>query len=73
MKCHVCGSHLRPTITDLPFKRTAKSIVIIKDLPVLECENCAEYLLQDSAMAAVENILERIDEAAELEVVRYAA
>lgn len=73
MKCHVCGSQLRPAVTDLPFKRTDKAIVIIKDLPVLQCENCTEYLLEDSAMAAVEAILGRIDEAAELEIVKYAA
>ena len=73
MRCHVCGSQLRPVVTDLPFKRTHKSIVIIKDLPVLQCENCAEYLLEDSSMAAVEAILNGIDETAELEIVRYAA
>lgn len=35
--------------------------------------NCAEYLLEYSAMAYVESILDRIDEAAKLEVVKYAA
>ncbi|HET7273939.1 MAG TPA: type II toxin-antitoxin system RelE/ParE family toxin [Longimicrobiaceae bacterium] len=63
----------RDVVTDLPFKRANRSIVIIKDLPVLQCENCAEYFLEDPSMAAVEAILNGINETAELEIVRYAA
>ncbi|CAN5265428.1 hypothetical protein BH20GEM2_BH20GEM2_08610 [soil metagenome] len=37
-KCRICGSELRPVVTDLPFKRTDKAIVIVKDLPVLQCK-----------------------------------
>ncbi|CAN5265754.1 hypothetical protein BH20GEM2_BH20GEM2_08630 [soil metagenome] len=59
-------------MTDLPFKRTDKAIVI-KGLPVLECPNCTECLLENSAMAAVEAILNGPDEAAELEIVKYPA
>jgi YgiT-type zinc finger domain-containing protein len=66
VKCHVCGSELRWAVTALPFERTGKAIVIITDLPVLECGNCTEFLLEDPPMAAVEAILDRIDEAAEL-------
>ncbi len=73
MKCHVCGSELRAVITDLPFKRTERTIVVIKDLPVLQCQNCTEYSLEDSVLAAVDEILEEVDEAAELEVIKYAA
>ncbi len=73
MKCHVCGSQLKPTITDLPFKVSETTIVILKGLPVLECDNCTEYLLEDLVMSRVEEILERVDEAAELEVIHYAA
>ena len=32
MKCHVCGSKLAPLVTDLPFKVSEKTIVILKDL-----------------------------------------
>jgi YgiT-type zinc finger domain-containing protein len=64
---------MSPVVTDLPFKRGDKSVVIIKDLPVLQCENCAEYLIEDAVMAAVDRILGAVSEAAELEVVRYAA
>jgi hypothetical protein len=34
MKCRVCGHTLRASITDLPFKVSNRTIVIVKDLPV---------------------------------------
>ena len=73
MKCHRCGSKLKPLITDLPFKIRETAIVIVKGLPVLQCENCSEYLLEDAVMGRVEHILERINVAAELEIIQYAA
>ncbi|MFQ5881832.1 MAG: type II toxin-antitoxin system MqsA family antitoxin [Candidatus Methylomirabilales bacterium] len=73
MRCRICGSELRPVVTDLPFKLSAGTIVIIKDLPVIQCGNCTEYSLADAVMASVERILEKVDEGAELEVVKYAA
>jgi hypothetical protein len=49
------------------------SIVILKGLPVLQCENCREYLLDELVMSRVEEILQSTDAAAELEIIRYAA
>lgn len=59
--------------TDLPFKVSERTIVIIKSLPVLQCGNCQEYLIEDVAMRKVESILENAGQEAELEVVSYAA
>jgi YgiT-type zinc finger domain-containing protein len=73
MTCHVCGSPMSRLVTDLPFKRDDHSIVIIKELPVLQCAHCGEYLLEDRTMEWVEGVLDRIDPSAELEIVRYAA
>ncbi len=73
MRCYTCGSGMEPIITDLPFKVSETTIVVIKALPVLQCPNCAEYLLEDTVMAAVERILASRDDAAELEVVQFAA
>ena len=73
MKCILCGSKLSPLITDLPFKVSDTSIVILKGLPVLQCDNCREYLLDDAVMNRVDEILQRADAAAELEIIRYAA
>jgi YgiT-type zinc finger domain-containing protein len=73
MKCHVCGSNMKSMVTNLPFKINETTIVILKDLPVLQCNNCNEYLLDDPVMKRVDEILEKVDTAAELEVIRYAA
>jgi YgiT-type zinc finger domain-containing protein len=73
MKCTVCGSELRETHTDLPFKTGETTIVILKDLPVLQCENCTQYLLKDSVLSKVDEMLAHIDSGAELEIIRYAA
>jgi YgiT-type zinc finger domain-containing protein len=64
---------MKPVVTDLPFKVSETTIVILKGLPVLQCDNCSEYLLEDRVMDRVEQILQRVDAAAELEVIRYAA
>lgn len=73
MKCHVCGSTMQAVITDLPFKLGEKTIVVLKDLPIMQCASCSEYLLDDPVMERVEEILAKVDAAAELEVVRFAA
>jgi YgiT-type zinc finger domain-containing protein len=73
MKCHVCGATLTPTTADMPFRTGRSSIVVIKKLPVLECTNCTEFLIEDPVMAKVEDILNKADASADLEVVAYAA
>ena len=73
MKCHVCGSSMKSVCTVLPFKVSATSIVILKDLPVRECQRCSEYALEDPIMARVDEILAAVNGAAELEVIQFAA
>lgn len=73
MKCHICGARLEPIVTDLPFKVSRKKIVIVEDLPIHQCSQCREFLLDDFVMERVETILEAVDPAAKLEVVTYAA
>jgi len=73
MKCRVCGSKLQAVTTDLPFKVNASSIVIMKDLPVYQCGNCGEYLLEDPVLEKVEEIIQKVDDTSELEIIRYAA
>lgn len=73
LKCHMCGGAMCPIVTDLPFKVSERSIVIIKALPLFQCDNCREYLLEDAVMARVEAILERAGKTTELEVVQFAA
>ena len=73
MKCHVCGSRMQSITTDLPFKVNDTTIVIMKDLPVIQCDGCSEYLLDDSVLKRVDGIIEKMDAAAELEIIRCAA
>ncbi|NOZ19883.1 MAG: type II toxin-antitoxin system MqsA family antitoxin [Planctomycetes bacterium] len=73
MKCHICGATMKAAVTALPFKVSETSIVILKELPVLQCEGCSEYLLDDPVMKRVDEILMNADTTAELEVIRYAA
>jgi len=73
MKCHVCGGKMRAIVTDLPFKLSHKTIVILKELPVSQCESCNEFLIEDPVMDRVDAILGKVDKEAELEILRYAA
>lgn len=73
MKCGVCGDRMISALTNLPFKLSEERIVILKQLPVLQCASCREYLIEDTVMARVEMLLARTDSTAELEVLRYAA
>jgi len=73
MKCHVCGAAMRSVITALPFKISESTIVILRDLPVLECSNCSEYVIEDPVMERVEILLKEANTSAEVEIVHYAA
>lgn len=73
MKCHVCGGEMHSILTDLPFKLGPKKIVIFKDLPVLQCTRCSEYVLEDRVMERVDVMLGKVEEGAELKILRYAA
>lgn len=72
MNCHNCGGKLENVITDLPFKISRSSIIIIKRLPVLQCLNCNEYVIEDAVMENVDCVLSKIDSTAELEILNYA-
>ena len=73
MKCHVCGGNMEPQVTDMPFKLSTRTIAILKDLPVLQCGRCGEYVIEDPVMEKVDALLEKVDNATELEIVRFAA
>jgi YgiT-type zinc finger domain-containing protein len=73
MKCRMCGGILHPTTTDLPFKVSHRTIVILKHLPVFQCEGCSEYLIADAVFAKVEELLAKVNTSVELEVIQFAA
>lgn len=73
MKCAVCGDKMTRVVSDLPFKTTDHTIVILKCVPVLQCGNCAEYLIEDAVLGRVDEILDTVVGSAELEVIPFAA
>ena len=73
MKCTVCGAQLQSVQSDLPFKVSEQTIVILKQLPVWQCANCAEYLIEDGVLRRVDELLAGVDRLAELEIIRFAA
>lgn len=73
MRCHVCGGRMKETVSDMPFKLDRTRIVIMRDLPVLQCGECGEHAFRDDVMARVDEALKKVDRTAELEIVRYAA
>jgi YgiT-type zinc finger domain-containing protein len=73
MKCRVCGGAMANRITDLPFKLSDTSIGIVKAIPVLQCCQCGETELEQSAILQVDRLLAAVDRSTELEVIRYAA
>ena len=73
MKCTVCGAEMKATTSDLPFKTTEQTIVILKGLPIVQCENCAHYLIEDAVLGRVDEIFAKINGEAELEIIQYAA
>ena len=44
---------MRGIRTDLPFKVRDAGIVILKDLPVLQCGHCPQYLIEDTVMTRI--------------------
>ena len=73
MKCSVCGGQVESVRTDLPFKLSASATVIIRDVRVLQCRTCPEYLIEDPEFQRVEELLESVDRRAAVEVIQYAA
>ena len=73
MKCTVCGAEMNRVVSDLPFKTGDHTVVVLKRLPVLECGNCTQYLLEDAVLSRIDEILAGVPSTAELEVIPYAA
>lgn len=73
MRCPNCGGEQEKIVTDLPFKVSPVSIVILKKLPVIQCRNCSEYAIEDNVMEKVDAMLKKTDRKAELEILTYAA
>ena len=67
----VCGQ-LERELSCLPFRVGRRTILVIRDLPVWECCSCSEFQLEDEVMVKVEELVIKVNEAAELKVVTFA-
>lgn len=57
----------------MPFKVSERTIVILKDLPVEQCEACSDYLIAAAVFTRVEALLAGVDATVELEIIPFAA
>jgi YgiT-type zinc finger domain-containing protein len=57
----------------LPFKLSDTSIVILKAIAVLQCCQCGETELEQSAILQADRLLASVNRSTELEVIRYVA
>ncbi len=73
MKCRVCGGRQEERVTDIPFKVSDTSIVIVKALPLFQCLECGDIEIEDGMVARVDRVLAGIDTSVELKVVRFSA
>ena len=72
-KDHMCGSNMEYQETDRPFELSDRTIVILKDLPVLQCDTCGEYAIEDPVMEKVDPLFGKVNQTVELEIVQFAA
>ncbi len=47
--------------------------MILKDLPVFQCENCVKSVIEDPVMEKVDALLGKVNRTVELEIVQFAA
>jgi hypothetical protein len=64
---------MKPVVADLPFRVNRSVMIILKDLPLLECGECSAYALEDKVMERVHEIIERLKFPCHLEAVLYSA
>ncbi len=71
IKCHICGGTMKLLKTSLPFKVYPTMTVIINNLPVIQCECCNAYIIDDPILKRVDEILDSVNADANLEVIEY--
>lgn len=73
MKCHACGNQMRAVVSDFPFRVNRSVMIILRDLPLLECSECGAYALEETVMERVHEIVEKLRSPSHLDAVLYAA
>jgi len=57
--CIFCGGNLKQSTTEY-IEKNKNHIILIKDVPCEECEQCGETYFDDNIFKALENILNGI-------------
>jgi len=73
MKCHVCGTLMTRVVSDLPFRVDRSVMIILRELPLIECRECSAYAFEERVMERVQEIVQRLKSPSHLEAVLYAA
>jgi YgiT-type zinc finger domain-containing protein len=73
MKCHVCETPMTRVVGDLPFRVTRSVVIILRDLPLMECSECSAYAFEERVMERVHEIVQRLRSPSHLDTVLYAA
>jgi hypothetical protein len=73
MKCHVCGTSMTRVVSELPFRVNRSVMIILRDLPLMECTEYGAYAFEQKVMERVHEIVERLDSPSHLDAVLYAA
>ena len=73
MECHVCGTSMTGVVSELPFRVNRSVMIILRDLPILECTECGAYAFEEKVMERVHEIVERLQAPSHLEAILYAA
>jgi YgiT-type zinc finger domain-containing protein len=72
MKCHVCGIPMTRVVTDLPFRVDRSVMIILRELPLLECSECGAYALEEMVMERVHEMVQSLRSPSHLDAVLYA-
>jgi len=73
MKCHVCGTSMTRVVSDLPFRVNRSVMIILRDLPLMQCTECSAYAFEERVMETVHEIVNRLQSPSHLDAVLYAA
>jgi YgiT-type zinc finger domain-containing protein len=74
MTCAICKTgEMRPGKTTVMVERD-RTVVIVREVPALICDNCGEYYLDNPVATRAATIIDNaVKNGAEVEVVRFAA
>ncbi len=71
MKCHVCGASMTRVVSDLPFRVNRSVMIILRDLPLLDCSECGAYAFEERVMERVREIVQKLRSPSHLDAVLY--